>query len=1090
MRVTSLILALAVLVVMALTASPAGAGAFPKQIRVHRGNTPTLDGRISPGEYADATKIVDFSTWAPQFSTVDSNADLDATVWIKHDGTDLYVAFDVNDDVIYAFDTQRWLPPNNDKAHELTREGWPWFGDGAELLVNARYSWSDEDGENNKGNGSSWQMVASTHKSRLGGLGTGGLMEGEQRSDENAWNTYQRWILNGDMEAVSRVKDRASEGPGYIIEWKVKSTPCLEVEPGVFWSPALGEVKMGLNLAIADIDEPERGAGNFGNFHHEQWWTGERDKRTWLKQWGTMILVPGSAPEIVDPNPPGTLQLTPVVDLPLREVVVQVPEAFREDVPPNMTVNLPAGFSAKIFAAPGLHGPRFMAIGPRGVLHVANMKAGGASQFRPTVDTDTPPPIAQRYGQIVALPDGDGDGAADSVRVVADGLWWANSLAFHDGDLYVADTHEILRFSDGDGDGIYETRHVLIPGIPTRGQHITRTLAIDSLAGKLYVSVGSTCDVCREDDSERATILQFNLDGSGRRIFARGLRNAVGLAVHPQTGDLWANSNGHDREGRMLPPEPITIIRDGGFYGWPLAYGYGIWTDTGISNYANALFPITAQDSADVASMVRPVALAPAHLAPMQMHFYQRGAFADLYHGATFVAFRGGSNANVRGMKVSALFTTPDGRDARMADFLTGFQPNIATGSGSWARPVGVVADGRGLLYVSSDGVNNFILKILPSALEAHFEQAPPEHISSGTPLRLRATVEVSGLVDGTPVEAVADLSALGGSRAHQLIRVGDNRYRLEADLDVPRGGELPILVSISQRIVGEIISVQLRHVIVVVPGNDLKIASEILAPGWHLEGDNTVRLEGFSDSVPDYEGKALVATATDVGFRGWGITFTPDSPVNPSGYRSLRFALNPGTLTAPVPFLTLRVAPAANIDLLDGHIDLGRAEWQTVELHFEDMVIGSSQNSVLITKQGLDEPIESIHLQGNLEGTFYLDEMHLVSLVQEPPVTAVVEESLSIPDRFILEQSFPNPFNSSTTLRFTLPAPSPVELSVYNLSGQRVVTLVDEMRDQGAHQIRWDGMDAAGRDVATGMYIYRMATGGHVQTRKLLLLR
>jgi glucose/arabinose dehydrogenase len=861
-------LALAALVGGITPPPPVAAGAFPKQVRIYRGSTPTLDGRIAPGEYDDTTKITEFRTWTPQFSAIDSSADLDATVWIKHDGTDLYVVFDVSDDVIYAFDIDRWLPANNNKAHELTREGWPWFGDGIELLVNARYEWSDGDNENNKGNGASWQMVASTHKSRLGGLGTGGLMEGEQRSDVDAWNTYQRWILNGDMEAVSRVKDRATEGPGYVIEWKVKANPCLEVEPGIFWSPELGEVKMGLNLAVADIDEPERGEGNFGNFHHEHWWTGERDKRTWLKQWGTMIMVPGGKPDVVDPNPPGTIQLTPVVDLPLHAVSVQVPEAFRDDVPQNMTVNLPAGFSARVFAAPGLRGPRQMAIGPHGVLHVANMKVGRASQFGPPVAIGSrPPPIEQREGQILALPDDDGDGVADGVRVVADGLWWANSLAFHDGDLYVADTHEILRFSDGDGDGIYETRHVLIPDIPTQGQHVTRTIAIDSLAGKLFVSVGSTCDICREDDPERATILIFNLDGSGRRIFARGLRNAVGMAIHPMTGELWANNNGHDREGGMLPPEYITIIRDSGFYGWPLAFGHQVWTDFTIPSYVSALFPITAQDSADVARMERPVALAPAHLAPMQLHFYEDDAFPEIYRGAAFMAFRGSPNANVPGMKVSTLFVEPDGSNARIADFLTGFQPTI--GAGSWARPVGVVSDPRGHPYVSSDWVTHMILKILPYSLEARFRQVSPERVAAGQSLRIRATVDVSGLVEGTPVEAIADLSALGGSKATPLVREEAGTYRLEVDLDIDHSGALPILVEISQRIDGELVSVQLRHVIESLPAGDLLIASESLAPGWSLEGDNTVRLSEFGASGPTFEGNALEATASDVGFRG-----------------------------------------------------------------------------------------------------------------------------------------------------------------------------------------------------------------------------
>ena len=277
-------------------AGSADAGTWPKRLFVYRSDTPTLDGVIAPGEYDGATQVMDFGDWTPQFSPVASADDLNATVWVMHDGRNLYFAFDVDDDLVYGFDTDRWLPDNNSAAHELTRQGWPWFGDGVEVLVNARYEWSSRDNENSAGDGSSWQMVCSTHKSRLDGVGAGGLLEGEPRSRESAWNNYQEWILDGAMAAAVRIKDRETEGSGYVIEWMVRADPCLEVEPDLFWNPELGETEMGLNLAVADLDEKEKGEGNFGNFHHEDWWTGERDKRTWLKQFGTMVLMPGNAP--------------------------------------------------------------------------------------------------------------------------------------------------------------------------------------------------------------------------------------------------------------------------------------------------------------------------------------------------------------------------------------------------------------------------------------------------------------------------------------------------------------------------------------------------------------------------------------------------------------------------------------------------------------------------------------------------------------------------------------------------------------------------------------------------------------------------
>ncbi|MBT4498881.1 MAG: hypothetical protein HOC74_14225 [Gemmatimonadetes bacterium] len=281
-----------ILLIATCLISTAQAGNWPIQTTIYRGTTPTLDGVIAPGEYDDATRIDGVDGWNSQFTPVADPADLGIVVWAKHDGENLYFAFDITDDILYAIDIDRWLPDNNAQAHELTRKGWPWFGDGVELLVNAAYKWSDEDRQNNAGDGSSWQMVCSTHKSRLGGLGVGGLMEGEQRSMKSAWDNYQKWIRDGSMQAAVRLKDAKKEGKGFVIEWLVKPDPCLEVAPGKFWNPEMGPVKMGLNIAASDIDEKERGADNFGNFHHEDWWAGEKDKRTWLKQWGTMVVMP------------------------------------------------------------------------------------------------------------------------------------------------------------------------------------------------------------------------------------------------------------------------------------------------------------------------------------------------------------------------------------------------------------------------------------------------------------------------------------------------------------------------------------------------------------------------------------------------------------------------------------------------------------------------------------------------------------------------------------------------------------------------------------------------------------------------------
>ena len=217
--------------------------------------------------------------------------------WVKHDGRRLYFAFEITDDVLYGIDTPRWLPDNNAKAHELSRDGWPWFGDEMELLINATNKWTGN--EDAAGNGSSWQMVVNLTKSRLGGVGKGGLLEGEPRSKDAAWNTYRRWIESGAMEAAVKAGVK-----GYVIEWAVNFDPCLEVEPGKFYSTALGNRPMGLNIALGDLDEKERGAGNFGNFHHEDWFAGAKDLRTQLRQWGTLWMMSGERVSRPAPSPP------------------------------------------------------------------------------------------------------------------------------------------------------------------------------------------------------------------------------------------------------------------------------------------------------------------------------------------------------------------------------------------------------------------------------------------------------------------------------------------------------------------------------------------------------------------------------------------------------------------------------------------------------------------------------------------------------------------------------------------------------------------------------------------------------------------
>ncbi len=275
----------AFLIALPLLASPMSAA-----LHSYTGTTPHLDGILSPGEWTDATSFAGTQGWTNTFTKTTDPKDLSVKGWVKHDGTHLYFAFDVTDDVLYGIDTPRWLPDENPLAHELTQKGYPWFGDEIELLINAANKWVANEGA--AGDGSSWQMVCNLTKSRKGGIGTGGLLEGEPRTKQTAWDTYRRWIDTGAQQAVAKPKPG---GHGYIIEWAVRFDPCLEYAPGKFYNAAR-DLTVGLNIAVGDLDRKEDGRGNFGNFHHEDWLSGGPKTRTDLRDWTTLTLHAGKKP--------------------------------------------------------------------------------------------------------------------------------------------------------------------------------------------------------------------------------------------------------------------------------------------------------------------------------------------------------------------------------------------------------------------------------------------------------------------------------------------------------------------------------------------------------------------------------------------------------------------------------------------------------------------------------------------------------------------------------------------------------------------------------------------------------------------------
>jgi glucose/arabinose dehydrogenase len=330
-------------------------------------------------------------------------------------------------------------------------------------------------------------------------------------------------------------------------------------------------------------------------------------------------------------------------------------------------LNLPAGFQVSVFAS-GLAGPRLMAFDERGVLHVSQA----------------------RGGSVVALPDRDADGVADEVVMVHDGLSRPHGLAFRDGWLYVAEEPRVVRLRGGDGLARPE-RQVIVDGLPAGAGHYTRTVGFGPDGG-MYVSVGSSCNVCREGDRRRAAIVRYEPDGSGERLYGRGLRNAVGFTWRPGSDELWATNNGRDHLGDDEPPETVNVVRDGDDFGWPRCHNARI-VDPQFGG-AGACNGVAA-----------PRVELPAHSAPLGLAFWP-----DV--NSLLVALHGSWNRSVPvPPHLVRVLLHSDGR-TEVEEFATGWQLGVSADT-RWGRPVDVAVGPDGSLYVSDDG-NGAIYRLRP----------------------------------------------------------------------------------------------------------------------------------------------------------------------------------------------------------------------------------------------------------------------------------------------------------------------------------------------------------------------------------------
>ena len=267
-------------------------------------------------------------------------------------------------------------------------------------------------------------------------------------------------------------------------------------------------------------------------------------------------------------------------------------------------LKVPKGFKVSKFAG-DLEKPRMLAVAPSGDVYVTSRAP---------------------HNDVWLLRDSDGDGVAEERKQVLQ-MKGAHGIAIHEGKLYLAATRE-LGVAEMKPDGTLGELKILYRDLPDAGQHPNRTLAFDK-NGELFLSVGSTCNACPEPNEENATILRVKIDGSGREIFASGLRNTIGFDWHPTTGELWGMDHGIDWFGDDQQKEELNRIGQGKKYGWPFVF------ENGKRNPANNPQEHLKLSWEEYAKQCEaPVLTTDAHSAPLAMIFYRGSQFPLEYRGA------------------------------------------------------------------------------------------------------------------------------------------------------------------------------------------------------------------------------------------------------------------------------------------------------------------------------------------------------------------------------------------------------------------------------------------------------------------------
>ena len=335
----------------------------------------------------------------------------------------------------------------------------------------------------------------------------------------------------------------------------------------------------------------------------------------------------------------------------------------------DSTFQLPPGFSVNLYAE-NLQAPRFLVVTETGDIIVSSTSEGSIKLLR----------------------DIDADGKAETVTTLITDLSAPQGLVFDGQWLYFSERDKVskVRFDHSTGALIGQPQLVIgdLPYGHPYQTHNTKTIGI-SPDRKLYITVGSPCNICEPEDPRYSAILRTELDGSGLEIHASGLRNSIGFDWAPWSGELYATVNARDLLGDNFPPDELNAIIPGGFYGWPYYNG---------DNIPDPEFGLNRPDL--LATAISPVFKFRAHNAPLGIHFLNSASiFPDNFNRTALVALHGSWNrSSLDGYKVIALHWD-QAKNISSSDFMSGFLSD----KGVSGRPVDITEDRQGNLYISDD---------------------------------------------------------------------------------------------------------------------------------------------------------------------------------------------------------------------------------------------------------------------------------------------------------------------------------------------------------------------------------------------------